>query len=244
MAWNALSNESIRTNKQKIKHTKHEPKRKYNSITGGSSGIDFEMAKQLLSVKNKVIITGRNKEKLRQAKEELGGVTAIQCDAADSNSIKKLYDQIAKDFPELNLLINNAGVMLTINLQKHSLSAEELTKELDINVKGTIWMNDTFLPLLKKNKNAATVSVSSGLGFVPLPISPVYCATKVAVHSYTQSLRAQLKNTNVKVFELAPPATQTDLINNFDEEDMKGTKIMTVEAMVAQLFERIFKEPI
>ena len=83
-------------------------------------------------------------------------------------------------------------------------------------------MNDIFLPLLKKNKNAATVTVSSGLAFVPLPISPVYCATKAALHSYTLSLRAQLKNADVKVFELAPPATETELLADFNEEDMKG----------------------
>ena len=93
-------------------------------------------------------------------------------------------------------------------------------------------MNDAFLPLLKKNKNAATVTVSSGLAFVPLPISPVYCATKAALHSYTMSLRAQLKNTGVKVFELAPPATETELLADFNEEDMKGISSMTVQAMV------------
>ena len=165
-------------------------------ITGGSSGIGLEMAKRFLAEKNKVIITGRNMEKLQKAKELLGDdVTVIQSDVSDFDSIKKLYDQVSKDFPDLNVLINNAGVMFTINVQDHSFSAEELTKEVDINLKGTIWMNDIFLPLLKKNKNSATVTVSSGLAFVPLPISPVYCSTKAALHSYTASLRVQLKNT-------------------------------------------------
>lgn len=211
-------------------------------ITGGSAGIGFEMAKAFLAAKNEVIITGRNMDKLEQAKQKLGDVTIIQSDVSDPDSIKELYEQVSKEFPGLNVLINNAGVMFTINLQDHNLSAVELTKEIDINMKGTIWMNDAFLPLLKKNKNAATVTVSSGLAFVPLPISPVYCASKAAIHSYTLSLRAQYKNTGVKVFELAPPATETELIAGFSEEDMEGTSPMSVEALVAAFLKGLSKD--
>ena len=211
-------------------------------ITGGSSGIGFEMAKELLKRNNKVIITGRNNKKLQKAKEILGDVVAIQNDVSNPDDIKELYQQVAKDFPELNMLINNAGVMFTINLQDHKLSANDLTKELDINVKGTIWMNDLFLPLLKNNKNAATVTVSSGLAFVPLAIAPVYCSTKAALHSYTLSLREQLRNTDVKVFELAPPATETELLADFDEENMKGIKAMSVQDMVADFLKGFSKD--
>lgn len=210
-------------------------------ITGGSSGIGFEMAKEFLAAKNKVIITGRNMARLEKAKQKLGDVKIIQSDVGNPDSIKELYKQVSKEFPDLNILINNAGVMFTINLQDHKLSSEELTKELDINVKGTIWMNDAFLPLLKQNKNAATVTVTSGLAFVPLPISPVYCATKAALHSYTLSLRAQLKNTDVKVFELAPPATETELLADFNKEDMKGISSMSVQAMVANFLQGFSK---
>jgi uncharacterized oxidoreductase len=211
-------------------------------ITGGSSGIGFEMAKEFLAAKNTVVITGRNMEKLEKAKQKLGDVTIFQSDVSNSDSIKELYEKVSKEFPDLNVLVNNAGVMFTINLQDHNLSANELTKELDINVKGTIWMNDAFLPLLKKNKSAATVTVSSGLAFVPLPITPVYCATKAALHSYTLSLRAQLKNTNVKVFELAPPATETELLAGFKEEDMEGTSMMTTQALIADFLKSFSKD--
>ncbi len=206
-------------------------------ITGGSSGIGYEMAKEFLKKNNTVIITGRNDQKLQKVKNELKGVITINSDVSNANDIKKLYDQIAKDYPALNVLINNAGVMETINLQNHKLSPGELTKEIDINLKGTIWINDTFLPLLKKNKNAATVAVSSGLAFVPLAIAPVYCATKAALHSYSLSLREQLRNTDVKVFELAPPATATDLIKNFKESDLKDVTLMPVDKMVAAFLE-------
>jgi uncharacterized oxidoreductase len=202
-------------------------------ITGGSSGIGFQMAKEFLAAKNTVIIIGRNLDKLEQAKQKLGNVTIIQSDISNPDSVQELYKRVSKEFPDMNVLINNAGVMFTINLQKHDLTAAQLTREIDINVKGTVWMNNAFLPLLKKNKNTATVIVSSGLAFVPLPISPVYCATKAALHSYSLSMRAQLSNTDVKVFELAPPATETELLADFNEEDMKGISTMTVEAMVA-----------
>ncbi len=211
-------------------------------ITGGASGIGFEMAKVFLARNNKVIITSRNLKKLEKAKKELGDITIIQSDVSNYDSIKALHQRISNDFPEMNILINNAGIMFTINLQDHNLSAKELTDEIDVNLKGLIWMNDIFIPLLKKNKNAATVSVSSGLAFIPLPITPIYCAAKAGVHSYTVSLRIQLRNTDVKVFELAPPATDTDLIAKFDPEDMKGTKPMSTETMVANFMKGFEKD--
>jgi len=205
-------------------------------ITGGTSGIGYEMAKEFIKSRNTVIVTGRNEQKLQKVKNELNGVVTIKSDVSNPDDVKALYERVAKDYPSLNVLINNAGVMIEINLQKHQLSATDLTKEIDINLKGTIWMNDAFVPLLKKNKNAATVTVSSGLAFVPLAIAPVYCATKAALHSYTLSLREQLRNTDVKVFELAPPATKTELLTAFDEEDWKGVSVMSVQAMVASFF--------
>ena len=210
-------------------------------ITGGSSGIGFEMARQFLKRNNKVIITGRNKQKLEKSKQQLDGVTAIQNDVSNPDDIGKLYQQVAKDFPDLNILINNAGIMRTINLQDNNLSAVELAKEIDINLKGTLLMNNAFLPLLKQNNNSAIINVSSGLAFVPLPITPVYCSTKAAIHSYSLSLRAQLRNTDIKVFELAPPLTKTELIVVF-EEYMRGNPIMPAEDMVADFLKGLSKD--
>lgn len=201
-------------------------------ITGGSNGIGFEMAKQFLAMDNKVIITGRNEQRLEKAKKELSGLITIASDVSDPDDINTLYQNISKNYPELNVLINSAGIMSTIDLQTHELSESALTDEIDINLKGTIWMINAFLPLLKKNKNSATVIVSSGLAFVPLAITPVYCASKAALHSYSLSLREQLRNTTVKVFELAPPATETKMMTSVDKKYMKGISLMNVEAMV------------
>ncbi|MGB6175083.1 MAG: SDR family NAD(P)-dependent oxidoreductase, partial [Methylocella sp.] len=136
-------------------------------------------------------------------------------------------------FPELNILINNAGIMREINIHDKAGSLEDITREIEINLSGPIRLAKQFLPHLKTKSEAAIMNVSSGLAFVPLPISPVYCATKAGLHSFTESLRVQLKNTKVKVFELAPPATQTELLRDFNNfEDMKGVSIMKVEDMV------------
>jgi uncharacterized oxidoreductase len=123
-------------------------------------------------------------------------------------------------------LINNAGLMREINVHDKAGSLEDITREIEINLSGPIRMVKQFLSHLKTKSEAAIVNVSSGLAFVPLPNSPVYCATKAGLHSFTESLRVQLKNTKVKVFELAPPATQTELLG------MKGVSIMKVEDMV------------
>lgn len=201
-------------------------------ITGGTSGIGFEFIKQLSELDNTLIVTGRDLQKLERTKKSFPKVHTIQSDVSDPKAVAALYEQVTKQFPDLNILINNAGIMKKINLHNTKGTLTDLTQEMEINLNGPIRMVDQFLPHLKKKSEAAIINVTSGLAFVPLAISPVYCASKAGLHSYTLSLRAQLKNTKVKVFELAPPATKTELIGDFTEEDMKGSSVMTVEDMV------------
>jgi uncharacterized oxidoreductase len=202
-------------------------------VTGGTSGIGFEFTKRLLELGNTVLITGRDATKLEQTKKRLPGVHTFQSDVSNPDAIPLLFSAVTQKFPDLNILINNAGIMKTINVLDQDLSLKDLTQEIETNLMGPIRMVKQFLPHLKSKSNSAIVNVSSGLAFVPLPISPVYCATKAGLHSYTLSLRAQLKKTAVKIFELAPPATQTELLGDMSKEDMKGISIMSVEAMVA-----------
>ncbi len=201
-------------------------------ITGGTSGIGFEFAKQLLQKNNTVIVTGRDQAKLDVAKKQFPQLHIIQSDASDPKAMSQLFEKVTKEFPELNVLINNAGIMRSINVHDTEGSLEDLTREIDINLSGPIRMVKLFLPHLKKKQAAAIVNVSSGLAFVPLPVSPIYCATKAGLHSYTLSLRVQLKKTKVQVFELCPPATQTELLESFPSEDMQGVSIMKVTDMV------------
>jgi len=202
-------------------------------ITGGASGIGLELAKQLYLRGNRVIITGRDQAKLDAAQRLLPEIVAIRSDVSAVHDIDLLHARILRDFPEMNVLINNAGIMREVNLHDLQGGLDELTAEVDINLCGPIRMTKRFLPHLKSRPSAAIVNVSSGLAFVPLPTSPVYCATKAALHSFTQSLRVQLKHTNVKVFELAPPATKTAMLDQSEPEDLKGVSIMTVEDLVA-----------
>jgi len=203
-------------------------------ITGGSSGIGFEFARQLLDLGNTVIATGRDEKKLKNAQSRLPKLNILKSDAGLASEISSLRDKVLALYPGLNILINNAGIMRRINLHDAGDDLEDLTREIDINLKGPIRLAKAFLPHLKKQANAAIVNVSSGLAFVPLPISPVYCATKAGLHSFTLSLRVQLKNTKVQVFEVAPPATDTELLSGMDETDRKGVSIMKVSDMVKQ----------
>src|ERR1700688_1371182 len=201
-------------------------------ITGGGSGIGYELTKQLTALGNTILITGRDQSKMDRAKAAFPKIHTFRSDVSDPKAIATLYEQVTKQFPELDILINNAGIMREINIHDKAGSLEDITREIEINLSGPIRMVKQFLPHLKTKSQAAIVNVSSGLAFVPLPISPVYCATKAGLHSFTESLRVQLKNTKVKVFELAPPATQTKLLGAFNSEDMKGVSIMKVEDMV------------
>lgn len=200
-------------------------------ITGGTSGIGFELAARLLELGNVVIITGRDQARLSEAKAMLPTVHTIQSDVGNPQAIASLHAIVAERFPKLNMLINNAGIMRKINLHDSRRSLEDLSLEIEINLTGPMRMVQQFLPLLKNQERAAIVNVSSGLAFLPFPISPIYSATKAGIHSYTQSLREQLKFTPVKVFELAPPSVQTPLQHTFNAADTKGMPIMDVKKL-------------
>nr|BDT27749.1 SDR family NAD(P)-dependent oxidoreductase [Bacteriovorax sp. HI3] len=201
-------------------------------ITGGTSGIGFELAKQLLELDNTVIITGRDQDKLNKTKSLLPNVHTIQSDINDPRDIATLYAEVASKFPSLNILVNNAGYSKIFNLNKNS-ELEELTREVTTNLNAPIWLTQQFLPLLSLQNEAAIINVTSAVGFFPIPTTPIYSATKAGLHSFTISLREQLKYTPIKVFELAPPATQTSLLETFDKQDTDELKPMPVEKLVS-----------
>jgi uncharacterized oxidoreductase len=202
-------------------------------ITGGSSGIGFELARQLLAKGNTVIVAGRNQASLDRAKQLDPRLTVFNCDVSDPGSVSALYSQIAERFPRLDVLVNSAGQMRKIDLRRNR-AMHDLVAEIDANLKGTIWMVAQFLPMLQRQDQAAIVNVSSALAFVPMAISPVYSASKAGVRAYTQALRGQLASTNVQVFELAPPATETELHmgEDFTSKDTGGAAPMKVEDLV------------
>jgi uncharacterized oxidoreductase len=152
-------------------------------ITGGTSGIGFELAKQLIEQRNTVLITGRDAQRLAATKSKLAVHTYL-CDAANPTDIEKLQRSLAVDFPNLDTLINNAGIMRNLDLnQLHELT--DVTLEVAVDLSGPIQMVQAFLPQLKARPDALIVNVSSGLAFVPFPLSPVYSAAKAGVHAYS-----------------------------------------------------------
>jgi uncharacterized oxidoreductase len=195
-------------------------------ITGGTSGIGHALAALFLKRGNTVLITGRKEENLAIARQSLPGVHTYRSDVSDPAAIRQLYADVAHAFPDINILINNAGIGLKRNLNDTTVPLEDLNREIETNLTGPIQMIQQFLPLLKCQQTAAIVNVSSGLAFVPLAVKPIYCATKSAMHSYTQSLRVQLKNSSVKVIELAPPAVKTNF--NKGQEELNSSSAMDV----------------
>jgi len=200
-------------------------------ITGGTSGIGLELAKQLLQRGNTVIVTGRDQDRLEAAKRAVPDVHAVRSDVADPDAIASLYDTVLAQFPALDMLVNNAGIMRNLNLNQHR-GLDDVTREIEINLSGPVRMVQQFLPHLKTRNEAAIVNVSSGLAFIPLPLSPIYCASKAAIHSFSQSLRVQLEGTTVTVIELAPPAVETPLFRGEFAEEMNGTKGMDATVLV------------
>jgi uncharacterized oxidoreductase len=202
-------------------------------ITGGTSGIGLELAKQLHERSNTVIVTGRDQGKLDAARRALPGIHTVKSDVGDAGAIAALYDSILSQFPALDTLINNAGIMRNLNLNR-ARDLKDVTREIEINFSGPVRMVQQFLPHLKARKDALIVNISSGLAFIPMPISPVYCATKAAIHSFTQSLRVQLNGTGVTVIELAPPGVETPLFRGEFAEEMKGQKGMDVKVFAGK----------
>ena len=200
-------------------------------ITGGTSGIGVELAKHLRSRGNTIIVTGRSLKRLAETEAAVPGVHAIQSDAADPTAIDALRDRLAVEFPALDVIVNNAGIMRNLKLDADR-SLSDVAREIDINLRGPVQLVQAFLPGLLARDTAMIVNVSSGLAFIPLPISPVYSATKAAIHAYTKCLRIQLKDSNVRIVELAPPGTETPLFRGEFEEEMKGQKAMPVDVLV------------
>jgi uncharacterized oxidoreductase len=207
-------------------------------ITGGTSGIGLELANQLLQRNNTVIVTGRDRQKLDATKRTFPKIHAFESDVSDPAAIKTLCDNVLAQFPTLDMLVNNAGIMRNLNLNEDR-DLNDVTREIEVNLSGTVRMVQQFLPHLRTRPGALIVNVSSGLAFIPLPISPICCATKAAIHSFSQSLRVQLDGTGVTVVELAPPGTETPLFRGEFAAEMSGQQGMDVKILVKQAIARM-----
>ena len=202
-------------------------------ITGGTSWIGLELARQLLKRGNTVIVTGRDQARLDAVARDVPGLHTFQSDVSDPAAISALHDAVLAQFPALDTLINNAGVMRNLGLSESRPSAD-LTREIETNLMGPIWMVGEFLPHLKTRHDALIVNVSSSLAFIPYTVAPIYSAAKAGVHAYTQTLRMQLSRSSVRVVELAPPSVETPLLRGEFAAETRGQSVMTPAVLVRQ----------
>lgn len=177
-------------------------------ITGGSSGIGLEMARQLSLQKARVIICGRSRQKLDDTIKRIPGIITVQCDLTKKDERNMLFDRISNDFPNLSVLVNNAGIVKRFFISETPSLEESIREELETNYIAPVVLSQLFFPLLNKNKGMI-VNVSSGLAYCPIFAEPNYCATKAALHSFTQSMRIEFSGKGVKVSEIFYPAVDT-----------------------------------
>lgn len=187
-------------------------------ITGGGSGIGRGLAEALHKLGNHVIIAGRRRAILEETAAANPGMISMVFDIEQASGISSFVPELLAAFPRLNVIINNAGIMRPERLHDEpeaSLKAAEAI--IATNLLGPIRLTAALIPHFKQQPGATIINVSSGLAFVPLALTPTYCATKAAIHSYSQSLRDQLKATKIEVLEIIPPYVQTDLLGGAED---------------------------
>ena len=208
-------------------------------ITGGGSGIGRGLAEAFHKLGNKVIIAGRRKQLLDETTAANPGMASAILNIEDAASINAFAAKLVADFPGLNVVINNAGIMRPENLLTQTdLTDAEAT--ITTNLLGPIRLTTALLPQLVKQPSAAIITVSSGLAFIPMAMTPTYNATKAAIHSYSQALRYQLKSTNVRVIELVPPYVQTELMGSQQAADPRA---MPLKDYLTETIELIRTQP-
>ena len=209
-------------------------------ITGGGSGIGLGLAKALQQAGNTVIIAGRRQRVLDEVIKANPGMKAITLDIDSAAAIQTFAAKVTAEFPALNVLINNAGIMRPEIVTKNPQDVSTAEAIITTNLLGPIRLTGALLPHLQKQKSATVINVTSGLAFVPMAVTPTYCATKAAIHSYTVSLREQLKGTSVEMLELAPPYVQTELMGAHQAADPRA---MPLDEFIAEVMSILASPP-
>jgi uncharacterized oxidoreductase len=207
-------------------------------ITGGGSGIGRGLAEAFHKLGNQVIIAGRRQQALDETTAANPGMTSLTLDILNAAAIRSFAATLATQYPALNVLINNAGIMRAEKLQAQPDDLADVEATIATNLLGPIRLTAALLPLLQKQPYSAVLNVSSGLAFVPIALTPTYCATKAAIHSYTQSLRFQLRGSTTEVLELVPPYVATDLMNGASDP-----RAMPLGAFIAEAMEILKTQP-
>ncbi|HXC96637.1 MAG TPA: SDR family oxidoreductase [Edaphobacter sp.] len=208
-------------------------------ITGGGSGIGRGLAEAFHKLGNKVIIAGRRQQLLDETTKANPGISSVTLNIEDPAAITAFARKLTADFPAVNVVILNAGIMRPESLLQ-SADTADAESIVTTNLLGPIRLTAALLPHFQKQPSAAIVTVTSGLAFVPLALTPTYCATKAAIHSWTESLRYQLQSTNIQVVELAPPYVQTELMGPGQAADPRA---MPLKDFIDEVIDIIKTQP-
>lgn len=208
-------------------------------VTGATSGIGREIAKAFRNLGNRVIVAGRRQAHLDAITAAHPDIAAYALDVTDAAAITALAARLHAEHPALNVLVNNAGIMQAEDLTDPAYDPAQAEAMIATNLIAPIRMTAALLPQLRAQPRSAVMNVTSGLAFVPLAITPTYNATKAALHSWTQSLRMQLRNTTTEVIEIAPPAVQTDLMPG----SATNPQYMPLGAFIAETMEILRRTP-
>jgi len=208
-------------------------------VTGGTGGIGLGIAEAFHRSGSRVIVCGRDRKKLSTVGKKFPGITALPCDVGDVRQRENLAAEVLRRFPDLDILVNNAGIQRYIDLKKGYDELKSGEDEIAINFISTVELTALFIGHLMSRPSAAVINVSSGLGFRPMLNTPVYSATKAAIHTYSLVLRQQLKDTSVKVIEIVPPKVDTGL--NREGRDGDGAHLKFRGISLAEYIPTVIK---
>ena len=203
-------------------------------ITGATQGIGLALAQKLSSLNNEIVAVGRNSKKLEELSQKDSNIFPFQCDLNEPDAIQKMEHFISSNHPDLNVLINNAGIQYNYVFNGDEEIQEKINSELNVNVLVPMQLINALIPVMQRNESLAIVNVSSGLGFVPKASAPVYCASKAAIHIFTKSLRYQLPQ--FKIFEIIPPLVDTQMTKG------RGNGKISPQQLVAEFISAFEKD--
>jgi uncharacterized oxidoreductase len=209
-------------------------------ITGGGSGIGRGLAEAFHALGNKVIIAGRREHALDEVTEANPGMASVTLDLDDPDAIRSFAEEVTELHPTLNVLINNAGISRLEDLKAKPENQAIAEAVITTNLLGPIRLTAALLPHLRKQSRATIINVTSGLAFVPFPLAPTYSATKAALHSYTESLRFQFKETPLEFLEIIPPYVQTELGGPAQAVDPRA---MPLKEFIAETLQILKSQP-
>ena len=209
-------------------------------VTGGNSGIGRGLAEAFHRLGNKVIITGRRQDTLDEVSAANPGIVGMTLDMGDAEGIRAFPERLVRDHPDLNAVIHSAGIMKHERLAEAPDYLATAEETIVTNLLGPIRLTAALLPHLVRQKDAALLTVSSGLAFVPLASTPTYSATKSAIHAYSMAIRHQLKDTSVRVIEIAPPYVRTSLMG---ERQASDPNAMPLDEFIAEVIEILTHQP-